>query len=155
MFLNGRSRGWRIRAGDRRGSDIVEFAILAPWFIFLFVGALDFGFYSYALIATQNAVGAVYCSGNSDLAAGCTAACGYALDQLRNLPNVGASLTTCTGSPVVVSTSVIAGPDSTHDAPTSASQVQVTYTTPQLIPIPGLVPGSITISRQAVMRIMS
>jgi Flp pilus assembly protein TadG len=159
MFLNPRSRVWRIRTGNRRGSDIVEFAILAPWFIFLFVGALDFGFYSYALIATQNAarVAALYCSGSSSLAEDCSAACGYALDQLRNLPNVPTptSTSTCTASPVVVTTSVRSGPDSTDSVPTSESQVQVTYTTPELIPIPGLLPGSITISRTAFMRVMS
>jgi hypothetical protein len=132
---------------------MVELALLMPWYVFLFVGAYDYGFYAYGLIATQSAarVAAMYCSGSSSLASSCSSsACTYALDQLQNMPNVGTSLNSCTASPVDVTTSVVSGPDSA-----SASQVTVQYTTPQLIPIPGLLPNSLTISRTVVMRVAS
>jgi Flp pilus assembly protein TadG len=141
-----------MRTRNRRGSSAVEFALLIPWYVFLFVGAWDFGFYSYSLIATQNAarVAGTYCSASSSRAGSCSLACGYVLDQLRNLPNVGSSMTTCTGAPVEVDTGTTTGPDSG-----TAAQVTVKYTTPQLIPIPGLIPGQITINRTVVFRVQS
>ncbi len=137
---------------SRRGANAIEFALLCPWYIFLFVGALDFGFYSYALIATQNAarVGAMYCAASSYSAADGVSSCSYALDQLRGMPNVGPGLSTCTGSPVVVTAGAITGPDG---AP--ATSVTVAYTTPQMIPLPGLIPGQLTISRTVKMRLRS
>lgn len=143
----------RVSAKDKRraGQAIVEFSFFMPWFFFLFVGAYDFGFYTYSLIASQSAatVGAVYCATSSSTVSDSTTACGYALDQFRDLPNVGSSLTTCGSgttvtsvAPVAVSASSITGPDSNP-----ATSVTVVYLTPQLIPIPGLLPGQLTISR--------
>src|SRR5579862_6556702 len=133
----------------RSGCAIIEFSFLMPWYVFLFVGAFDFGFYAYSLIASQSAatVAALYCASSSSTVADSTTACGYALDQFRNLPNVGSSLTSCvTGStvtssaPVAVSASSATGPDLNP-----ATSVTVVYLTPQLIPIPGLFPGQLTI----------
>jgi Flp pilus assembly protein TadG len=47
--------------GNRRrsGNSIIELTFMMPWLLFLFVGVFDFGFYAYALIATQNAARAV------------------------------------------------------------------------------------------------
>jgi hypothetical protein len=134
---------------------MIEFALILPWYIFLFVGAFDYGFFSYGLIATQTAarVSAMYCSASSSRAYNCSNACGYALDQLRNMPNVGSGMTTCTGAPVAVSTSLITGADSPDG--NNAASVTVTYTTPQLIPIPGLLPGQITITRTAKMNALT
>src|SRR5580704_3646771 len=132
------------RSSRRRGSNMIEFALILPWYVFLFVGAFDYGFFSYGLIATQNAarVAAMYCSASASRAANCTNACGYALDQLRNMPNVGSAMTTCTASPVVVSTSMVTGTGSGGSPDgANAATVTVTYTTPQLIPIPGFLPG--------------
>jgi hypothetical protein len=134
---------------------MIEFALILPWYIFLFVGAFDYGFFSYGLIATQTAarVTAMYCSASSSRAGNCTNACGYALDQLRNMPNVGSGTTTCTGAPVVVTASPLSGAGSPDG--TNAATVTVTYTTPQLIPIPGLLPGILTISRTATMKALT
>jgi len=130
---------------------------MLPWYIFLFVGAYDYGFFCYSLISSQTAasVGATYCATNSTTATDATTACGYALDQFRNLPNVGASLTTCgtsttvtSSAPVAVKASLVTGPDSNQ-----AAQVEVTYLTPQLIPIPNLLPGQLTIHRTVTMRL--
>jgi hypothetical protein len=126
-----------------------------PWYVFLFVGAYDYGFFSYSLIASQEAagVGAMYCATSSSTVADSSTACGYALDQLRNLPNVGSTLTTCgTGTavtdaaPVAVAALSITGPDLMP-----ATQVTVVYLTPQLVPIPGLLPGRLTITRVVKM----
>jgi Flp pilus assembly protein TadG len=136
------------RRRSRRGNAIIEFSLLMPWYIFLFVGTFDFGFYSYSLIASESAarVAAMYCATNSTTATDSTTACSYALDQLRNLPNIGYSQTTCTGSPITVTASTWTGPDSN-----SGTSVLVTYTTPQLIPIPGILPGQLTINRTVKM----
>lgn len=143
------------KGGGRRGSSIIEFSLLLPWYVFLFVGAYDYGFFSYSLIATQTAasVGANYCASNSTTTTDATTACGYALDQLRNMPNVGYSMTNCgSGStvtatvPLAVTASSVTGPDGYP-----AASVTVTFLTPQLIPIPGLLPGQLTISRTVKM----
>src|SRR5437868_11738001 len=44
-----------VLAGNERGHAVVEAALFMPWLAFLFIGAVDFGFYGYALINTQNA----------------------------------------------------------------------------------------------------
>src|SRR3974390_1036737 len=91
-----------------RGSSMVEFALLMPWYVFLFVGAYDFGFVSYGLISTQNAArsAALFCSGSSSQAANCaTPACNYAIGALKYMPNMGTAVTSCTSSPLVVTAS--------------------------------------------------
>ena len=140
------------RHNKRRGANAIEFALLCPWYIFLFVGAIDFGFYSYALIATQNAarVAAMYSAASVSSAADAATTCSYALDQLRGLPNVGSALTTCAARPLIVTASLISGPDGAY-----ATSVTVAYTTPQMIPMPGLIPGQLTIYRTVQMKVRS
>ena len=36
----------------RRGGSVLEMAMLMPWYVFLFVGAFDWGYYAHALIST-------------------------------------------------------------------------------------------------------
>ena len=140
---------------SRRGNSLVEFSLLLPWYVFLFIGIFDFGFYSYALIATETAVRVAgeYCASSTTAAADSTTACGYVLDQLRGLPNVGMNLASCAASPVVVTTSLVSG-SSTPDG-ANAANVVVSYTTPRLIPIPGILAGQITISRTVLMKTRS
>jgi Flp pilus assembly protein TadG len=147
--------------GGRRGNNIIEFALLVPWYIFLFVGAVDSGFYCYSLIATQTAAreGAVYCAASQSMP--CTDSamstqCSYALDQLRMLPNVGATVTSCgtsttvtASAPVAVSTATITTNPASSTAPGTA--VTVVYLTPAMIPIPGLLAGQLTITRTVKM----
>ena len=68
---------------------------MLPWYIFLFVGAFDSGFYAYGLIATSNAarIAATYCSASSvtcstvgEQATVCT---NYVITQLNYMPNMG------------------------------------------------------------------
>ncbi len=141
-----------MRREGTRGSSIVEFSLLVPWYIFLFAGAFDYGFFSYSLIAAQNAarVSAMFCSASASAAVDSATACSYSLDQLRNMPNVGTGLSTCSASPLTVTASAVTGPDGA-----AAASVTVTYTTPQLIPIPGLIPGQLTVSRTVQMKLRS
>lgn len=143
----------RTAQAPRRGSSIVEFALLMPWYVVLFIGAYDYMFYAYSFIATENAarIAAMYCSSSSSSASNCSSvACAYALGQLSNLPNVGSSMSTCS-SPVTVSTSMVSGGSSPDGA--NAAQVTVTYTTPGLIPFPGFLVGNVTFSRTVTMRV--
>ena len=117
----------RLIAKRRAGNAIIEFSFFMPLYVFLFVGTFDCGFFGYSLIAAQSAarVAALYCATNSTTATDSTTACGYALDQLRNLPNIGSGTTTCNSAPLVVTASAVAGPDGN-----AATSVLVTYTTP-------------------------
>ena len=143
----------------RRGNNIIEFSLMVPWYIFLFVGAYDFGFYSYSLIATQTAaqVAGTYCSTDGTKATDATNACtGYVIPQLKYLPNIGAAVTTCAASPLTV-TATLLNSGTTPASPDGqpATLVSVAYVTPQLIPIPGLLPGQITITKTVTMRLRS
>jgi Flp pilus assembly protein TadG len=152
----------QIRARRRRGNNLIEFSLIVPWYIFLFVGALDSGFFAYSLIASQTAAreGALYCAAQGHIA-GCadsatSAQCLYALDQLRMMPNVGSALTSCgtsttvtASAPVAVSTATITTNPASVTYPGTA--VTVVYLTPNLIPIPGMFPGQVTITRTVKM----
>lgn len=133
------------------GGSAFEMALMLPWFIFLFVGAFDWGYYAHALISTESAarVGVMYASTNSTDAADSSGVCKLVLEELRVVPNVGTSVTTCSASPVVASTQLVSsGADGQQ-----AAQVSVTYTTLQLIPIPGLLANQATFYRQVQMRL--
>jgi Flp pilus assembly protein TadG len=137
------------RKSARRGGSTIELALLSPWILFLFVGALDFGFYNYALISVQNAarVAVLHTSTNSGVAGDTSGACTYVLGELQNLPNVGSSMSTCS-SPVSVTAAAVSGPDGA-----SASKVTVTYTTMLMIPIPGLLNNQFTFQASETMRL--
>ena len=128
----------------------MEFALFLPYLIFTFVGAFDWGNYSWALMKTQDAarVAALYTSSGSSTAADSSGACTYALAQMSDAPNL-AGMSSCT-SPLTVTATLVTGPDGSN-----ASQVTVSYQTVPLIPIPGLLPGQITITRTVVMAVRS
>jgi len=135
------------RRERQRGHAVVETALLAPWIFLLFAGTFDVGMYGYALISTENAAraAAVYTSTSTTKAGDTTRACQYALAEMGSLPNVS-GLTTCNAYPVMVNATPVTGVDGA-----SASSVSVTYRTPQLIPIPGLM-GRLTVTRTIQMR---
>jgi len=136
------------RAARRRtrGSAMLELALLGPWVLFLFIGALDWGFYAYALISLQSAArsAALYTSTNSATVADSAKACSLVLAEMASLPNVG---TVCGVNPVVTATSVT-GPDLA-----TATQVSVTYTSLSMIALPGLLKSQFTITRTVKMRL--
>jgi Flp pilus assembly protein TadG len=147
--LNIRRRSLSSRKG-RRGGAVLELVFFAPWLFFLSVGALDWGFYSYALISMENAarVAAICTSSSAGTAADSGNACTYALGEMRSLPNIGTTVTTCTDSPLIVTATSTTGSDGT-----AASQVSVTYTSLNMIPIPGLLTSQFTVTRTVKMRI--
>jgi len=128
-------------------------ALLLPWYMFLFVGAFDWGFYAHALISTESAarVAANFASQSTANSTDSTDVCTLALQELSITPNV-AGVSTCTGSsPVRVTATELTGTNSPDGQP--AAQVTIQYTTLQLIPIPGVLTSQATFNRKAVMRI--
>jgi Flp pilus assembly protein TadG len=137
--------------GSRRGGSALELAFFLPWFVFLFVGVLDWGFYMHALISTESAArtAVLYTSSKEANVADGTTACAYVLEELRVMNNITPGLTTCNALPVIVTaTKEDPGPDGLP-----AAKVTVTYQTQQLIPIPRLMPGRVTIYRVARMKL--
>lgn len=132
----------------KKGSAMLELVLIGPWIFFLFIGVLDWGFYSYALICLQSAArsAALYTSRSSATAADTTSACTIVLAEMKSIPNVGA---TCATNPIVSAVS-FTGPDSA-----TATKVTVTYTSLSLIPIPGILAQQFTITRIVKMRLRS
>jgi len=123
----------------------MEMTLLMPWFIFLFVGAFDWGFYAHALISTESAArtAALYlASGPASSSTACTS---YVLEELRIVANVGTSVTSCSALPVIMTASC------TTTAGLSTAQVAVTYQTLNLIPIPFLLESQATFYRVVQM----
>jgi hypothetical protein len=128
---------------------MMELALFSPWIIFLVVGTLDWGFYAYSLItletATRNAA-----SYNATHASPTDAAmaCQIVTSEMQTLVNMAGVSSCGTGSAVAIAATQVTGPDT---AP--AARVAVTYTTPQMIPIPGLLAKRFTITRVVTMRL--
>lgn len=170
----GNRRDTRSAGRSRSGHAAVETALMAPWIFLLFLVVFDLGFYSYAVISTQNAArsAAMHASRSTAYAADLTRACLVALRELQGMPNVGPSLTNCANNATGVGDSTPIGveiqvlrDDSTgnlapQDPPVSAVRtnslwavrVLVTYRSPQLFPLPGLM-GRITVTRFSEARI--
>jgi hypothetical protein len=132
---------------------MVESCLLFPWFVFLFVGALDAGFDLYALIGVQSAarIAVLYTSSSSSTAGNSTAACTLVLNDLNYLPNINGTVTSCGALPLEVTAT---GP-TTDQFGNSYSTVSVTYQTMSLIPIPGVLAAQFTITRTAQMQLRS
>jgi Flp pilus assembly protein TadG len=131
------------------GHSVIEVALMAPWIFFLFVGVLDFGFYAYALISTQNAarVAALHNSVSKEAASDPDGSgCQIAIAELQ-WASYGRTLN-CAGSPLNVSSKLVAGADGND-----AAQVTVTYQTIGMIPIPGVFTSQLTINRTAQARV--
>lgn len=126
---------------------------MLPWLIFSFMGTLDLGFSTYALISLESAarVAATYASTTGDsahateLSPGSGRACNYALAEMRNAPNVGSGVTTCNPGDPVHLNAIRNFPGSDHILPTVT--VSVTYTI-HLLAIPLIMPSQVTITRQ-------
>ncbi len=144
----------RFRRASRRGQAVVEITLLLPWIVFSFVAAFNFGVFAYALISTQNAArsGAMYAAQSLSVAqngAIVSQVCPYVLGELADAPGVGSGVTGCASSPVTVSVTAHTPGSANMDTVT----VSVTYNTMQLIPLPGLMAGSLAITRSVEMPI--
>ena len=142
-----------LHCGRPRGTSghaVVEFSLMAPWIFFLFVGALDFGFFLYALVSVQNAarVAALNAGFSIVSASSQNEACYYARRELVMMPNAQAFSLTCDQAPLIVRVAPTTDADGSP-----SSRVQVSYQTVQLVPIPGLVGGQQTINRQVDVKV--
>jgi Flp pilus assembly protein TadG len=141
-----------------KGGSALEMALLLPWYMFLFVGAFDWGYYAHALISTESAarVAGTYAATSSTTATDTTNVCLFALQELSIVPNVS-GVTTCSGSsPVRVTASLLTNATTPASADgQNAAQVSVQYTTLQLIPIPLLLQSQATFYRTVEMRLRS
>ena len=159
----------------RRGSAIVEAALLMPWIVFLFVGTLDVGFYNYASICTQNAARAVAISQATSSTA---SICSVAIGELGALPNILPTYGGCSSpsypssvsgtSPMSVCVTTLSSggaadancssqtscADCTQDPSATSVQATVAYQTVPLVPIPGILPGKLTFTRTAEVRVL-
>jgi hypothetical protein len=128
---------------------MMELALFSPWIIFLFVGTLDWGFYAYSLITLETATrSAASYNANHASPNDAFGACKIVTYEMQSLININGG-STCGGtSAVSVSASQVTGPDNEN-----AAQVAVTYTTPQMIPIPGLLARQFTITRVVTMKL--
>lgn len=145
------------RGINRRGHAAIEIALMSPWILLLFAGVFDFGFYAYSIISVENAAraAALQTSGAAETADSSQLACALVIDELRTANNVGSGVScpvcspgaACTAGPITVQATAVTGPDGLP-----ASQVSVTYTSPQLFPLPWLM-GRLTITRQVQMKV--
>lgn len=148
---------------------MVEAALMMPWIAFLFVGVLDFGFYAYAAICTQNAARAV---AMSQATGGLADVCTVARGEMQDLSNMN-GVTTCatypaTAAPLSVCVATITSTgavpsncsaatscaDCALDATATSIQATVEYQTPPLVPIPGVLMGQMTLTRTAEVRLL-
>lgn len=134
-----------------RGQSLLEASLIAPWLLLMFAATFDLGFYAAALLTTQNAarVAALHASASAGTATDSAGACQYVLAELRVMPNAR-ELADCGRLPLIVTAAPETGPDG---AP--AARVTVQYQTSPVIGIPGLLPGQLTITRSALLRIRS
>jgi Flp pilus assembly protein TadG len=131
---------------------VVEVTLLVPWMVFSFVAAFNFGIFAYSLISTQNAAraAALYASQSLTVAQGggvVSQACPYVLGELQDAPGVGAGISTCNASPVTLTIT----PKTPGSGNMNTVVASVTYNTMQLIPLPGLMAGSLAITRTVEM----
>jgi len=160
------------RKRGESGHAVVEIALLAPWIFFLFVGVFDMGFYSYAIICTENAArAAAIQTAASPTAQKDLIACNAVWKEMNFLPNVASiSSPDCSQLPVKVVrktlciTASVAPNSIACDAPgcadcgsdptAASSQVAVTYRSGIFVPIPGILTNQLTITRIGEMRIL-
>src|SRR5690348_14828389 len=83
-----------------RGSALVEITLLAPWILFLFVGAFDMGMYTYSMVGVENAarVAAEYTSKSPSTAADSSGALTIACAEVAMLPNIGGQANCASGN---------------------------------------------------------
>jgi hypothetical protein len=128
---------------------MLEMALISPWIIFLFVGVLDWGFYAYSLITLETATRtAAAWNATHGTPADAVMACDLVTSEMQTVVNMSGVTTCGGGSAVSLTATQVTGPD---NGP--AAQVAVTYQTPALIPIPGLLAKQFTITRVVKMKL--
>ena len=167
----------RNRRKREKGSALVEMAFMMPWIAFLFVGILDMGFYSYASMATQNAVRAVAVqNANAGGALSATTLCQAAKDEMGFVANV-AGMGACAGTQAGVTTTtpiwvcsgvltntsvqvcglpaaICADCGLANGATAKSVQAVLTYKSFPMVPIPGVLTGAFALTRIAEARVI-
>src|SRR5579862_2617001 len=87
------------RTAGEKGQALLEVTLMAPLILLLFAATVNIGFYTYALICTENAAraGALHASMDRDLAASANLnqlIRGDVCGEMKALPNVGAACPT-------------------------------------------------------------
>jgi len=156
-----------------RGQAVLEVTLLAPWIYFLFVGVLDAGFYSYAAITTESAARVAANQIAKSTGFGSTA-CDLVVPEMNLLPNVKNATTPCaSGTTVSPATPIgvcvgtlsktasapcggtpVQCADCALDTTATSAQVAVTYQTPPMVNIPGILTNQLTLRRFVEMRIL-
>ncbi len=135
-----------------RGVAMVEVSLILPVISFLFVGALDLGYFAFSLISLESAtrVAALYTSTNASTSADSAGACRYVLSEMNTVPHNGNIAGDCASGPLTVSAVSVSGPGGI-----ACSQVSVTYQSMALIPIPGVLANQFTWTRALTMAVRS
>jgi Flp pilus assembly protein TadG len=140
---------------NERGTSLIEFSLLAPVFIFLLIGLVEVGRYTYYGIVAAHAARAAVHYGSVGLTTAADTA-GMKTAAVADAPAVsGASWTVTPTHFCTVSGAPIVCPgDNGSVSPTLVYyvQVQVTGTIRSLLNYPGI-PTNIPISATAVMRV--
>jgi Flp pilus assembly protein TadG len=158
-----------------RGQAALEVTLMMPWIFFLFVGILDFGFYSYQSICVENAARVAAVQIASNFAGLSAAGCSIAVPEMNRLTNVAFNVTPCTDGSTTVSTGTPMAvnvlrldkttspkcadcdcslvPAATCNAASSV-QVAVTYQSSQMVNIPGILTNQLQMRRLAEVRII-
>jgi Flp pilus assembly protein TadG len=155
-----------------RGGAIVEAALMMPLLAFLFVGVLDFGYYSYAAICTQNAARA---AAMSQAMGGAIDACTAARGELQEVagmngvtgcltypaaPSNSQPLSVCTatisstGATPSTCSSETACADCALNSSAASIQATVEFQTIPMIPISGILMGRMNLTRTAQVRLI-
>ena len=106
--------GLKPQASERGGS-LIEISFLMPWIFFLFVGILDFGFFGYALLSSENAArSAAMLTAQDTSSQSQTSACSAVKNEFAWMPNnsnwTGAnSGFTCGATPLIVVQATLCG----------------------------------------------
>lgn len=137
---------------SRRGTAMLEVSLLLPLVSFLFVGALDLGYYAFALISLENAlrVAALYTSTSASTSLDLDGACRYVISEMNAVPNVGGSVGNCAAGPLKVSVEAVS-----RAGGIACSKVSITYDSLVLIPIPGLLANQFSWTRSVTMPVRS
>ncbi len=157
------------RKRGRRGGAMVEFALMMPWILFLFMGIYDFGFYAYAAICVQNAARAAAINSAQPTTA-VAGSCQAALNEMAMLPNIGPSPSTglcgssgqpTSATPVIIQSNTLSNSttpkcaDCSLNSAATSIQVAVTYQTVPLFIVPGALTGRLTLTRVAEVRVVT
>ena len=162
------SNGKRQILDKRRGSTLVEFALVAPLMLLLCLGATDFGRLFYHAVITANAAGVgAFHGAQSNVAAGQTGLMELkAKDEARNLPAADTSAVAnnfcdCPNNPVTEDGNgalqntvdcLNATACGAYGAPRAFVRVQAANTFRTLGPYPGI-PYTTQVGQHAFMRV--